>query len=106
MSDSEKLKELEKRISHLESIVLRKKPGKVVETQKYSGLVGGIQLLIDNSFFDTTRNVPEIVAELKRETYNYPIESIRTSLSRNFTKKQRILTRIQEDKKYKYVLRK
>jgi len=107
VNDSEKIKDIEKRLSRLEDIVLNKKVKKTIKTDgKYDGLGGGIQLLIDNSFFNTPKNVPDIVLELKRETYHYPTESVRALLSRDFTKKKRILTRIQENKKYKYVIRK
>jgi len=79
---------------------------KTKKQKKYSGLTGGIQMLIDNNFFDIPKGVPTIASELKREAYHYPTESIRTALSRDFTKKNRVLTRIVEKNKYKYVVRK
>ncbi|MEX2060857.1 MAG: hypothetical protein WD966_07375, partial [Nitrosopumilaceae archaeon] len=51
--------------------------------------VGGIQLLIDNDFFNKEREVKEVISELKREGYGYPPESIAKSLSRDFVHKKR-----------------
>jgi len=88
--DSKKIEKLVKRIVRLENIVLNKKTDKLFQkNKKYLGLAGGIQLLIDNKFLNKPRGVPEIVSELKRETYSYPMESVRAELSRDFTKKKK-----------------
>ena len=104
--ESKKLKDFEKRLVKLEKAVFGKKSKRLELKKENSGIKGGIQLLIKNSFFNKPKSVPEIVSELKREAYHYPTESVRTSLSRDFTKKERVLTRIQEKGNYKYVLRK
>ncbi len=108
-SINERFSKIEKRLEKMEKVLFSEKSTvgkKTVKQKKYSGLAGGIQLLIDNKFLNNPKDVPTIVSELKRETYHYPTESVRTSLSRDFTKKQRILTRILENNKYKYVIRK
>ena len=102
---NDRLEKIEQRIS-IDTTTLTEKKQTETKNKKYEGLAGGIQQLIDNNFLDTPKGVPEIVSELKRETYHYPTESIRTALSRDFTKKNRILTRVSENKKYKYIIRK
>jgi len=79
---------------------------KTKKQKKYSGLSGGIDLLIDNNFLNKPKDVNEIVSELKRENFHYPKNSIGKILSVDFTKKKRILTRIKEDKVFSYVVRK
>lgn len=67
MSNDEKINDILERLEKLENVVFNKKSKKIINNNgKYEGLSGGIQLLIDNSFFNTPRNVPEIVSELKR----------------------------------------
>jgi len=102
----DKIKELEKRIETLEKIVLTKDDVKE-RTKNYSGLRGGLKLLIDNDFFfSSPKNVQEIESELKREGYHYARPSISKALSVDFTYKQKFLSRLKEDKFWKYVIRK
>lgn len=101
---STKIKEIEERLSKIEKTVFKtKKPTSI--NNNYEGLSGGIQLIIDNGFLNTPKDVVEIISELKRENYHYPKESIRKIVSVDFTKKKRILTRVRENNLYKYVVR-
>ena len=70
----------------------------------YKGLVGGISFLIDNNFFNKPHLVSEIQSELKREGYHYGNKSV-DKILRDFQAKK-ILTRIDENGKWKYVIRK
>jgi hypothetical protein len=76
------------------------------KSNNYKGLVGGITLLIDNGFFISPKTANEVHAELKKETYYYSIQSVDSSLRKDFVSRKKILTRIQEGKVWKYVLRK
>lgn len=96
----------ENRIKKLEAIIFSKKDVTKVSKKSYKGLAGGIRLLIDNGFLNEPKSVKEIMAELKREGYHHPIASLSKILSVNFTKNQKLLSRIKEDKCWKYVLRK
>lgn len=86
--------------------------GEIEDTQQptksnnYNGLVGGITLLIDNGFFNNPKTANEVHAELKKETYYYSIQSVDSSLRKIFVSRKKILTRIKENKVWKYVLRK
>ncbi|MDH3766600.1 MAG: hypothetical protein OER82_12445 [Nitrosopumilus sp.] len=99
-----KLLELEKRIEVLEKMVLSK--NKTEWEKNYSGLKGGMQLLVDNNFFTKPRNLGEVESELKREGYHYPKSSISKILSVDLTNKQKLLNRVKEEKIWKYVIRK
>lgn len=72
----------------------------------YSSLKGGIILLIDDHFFDTPKSLRETIEQLKIKGYHYKKGSIQVALTRDFMKKKRTLTRIEDGKKYKYVIRK
>lgn len=99
-----RFEEIEKRLDNLEG-----KPNKIKKEKSkdnYSGLVGGIRFLIDNKKFDQPKTVAEIFEELKSEGYHYPKKSVEKLLSVNFMKNSKILNRINENKKWKYVLRK
>jgi hypothetical protein len=109
---AEKIAELEKivkaheqRILKLEKILLKKEAKPNVQTD-FKGLTGGINFLISKGFLDSPKSVKEIHEELKSEGYHYPEKSVRKILSIDFMQKHKILTRIQEGKVWKYVLRK
>ena len=105
----QEISKIKKRLEKIENVLFSENlqvGRKTIKQKKYSGLAGGIQLLLDNNFLDVPKDVPTIVSELKREAFHYPTESVRAALSRDFTKKKRILTRVQENNKYKYVKRK
>ncbi len=74
------------------------------KNKSYKGLVGGISFLIDNNFFDKPRSVNEVQSELIREGYHYSNKST-DKILRDFQAKK-ILTRVDENKKWKYVIRK
>lgn len=105
MDDSKKIKELEKRISKLESAVFGIKKSTRGKTD-YKGLVGGIRLLIDAGFFKKPVLVTEIQDELQKEGYYFPIQSTDTLLRRDMVNIKKILTRIKVDGVWQYVIRK
>ncbi len=81
-------------------------PEKTESKKDYSGLAGGIRLIVDNGFLNLPKNFKEIREELKREGYHYSNVGIMSTLSETFVKNKRVLTRIKEEKMWKYVLRK
>jgi len=86
------LKEHEKRITDLEKLLKNPKEVKKVKKREgYSGLVGGIQLLLDDKFFVKPVSVKEIFAELKIRNYHYPKTSVSKILAADFLKKKRTL---------------
>ena len=98
-------KTLEERVSDLEKVVFGTRRKTVINKEKkYKGLAGGIKFIIDNGFFKKPNLVSEVLNELKRESYHYSIESVDKTL-RDFHKR-RVLTRLDEKGKWKYVLRK
>lgn len=99
------LKDIKSRLEKIENVVFKNKKVKKEKDSDYTGLSGGIRLIIDNKFLNKPKDVSEIVSEMKRENFHYPKESIRKMLSADFTKKKRILTRIKEGKVFKYVIR-
>ena len=72
----------------------------------FSGLAGGIRFLIKNDFFNEPKTLKEVINELKREGYHRSISGVASTLSVTFTANQKILTRIKEEKTWKYVIRK
>ena len=72
------------------------------ETQSTS-LVGLIQKLKENGFFDTPKKVKDVKDELAQQTHHYPLESISTALIRRV--KNGELGRIKEGKMWVYVKR-
>jgi len=109
MSDTAKIKKMEKRLKKLENVVFKKSTsgGKQGKSSKdHSGLSGGIRLLIHDGFFKKPRELKEIFAELKRENYHYSKATVAKILARDFVKRLRILSRIKEEKNFMYVLRK
>jgi len=70
------LAKFENRLTKLEKIVFPSPSPAKKGPQKYRGLSGGIQFIIDNGFFNKQREVKEVISELKREGYHYSNESI------------------------------
>lgn len=99
---------IKKRLDDLERLLSTKKSSsmKPVKKEKYVGLVGGIQLLIDNKFFTNPKSLNEISKELKTNTYHYSLASISKILAKDFVRKKHSLNRIREGKLYRYVIRK
>lgn len=101
----EDIEKMERGVTTLKKGTIKTK-NKIVKNKikQYKGLTGGINFLIDNQFFNKLCSVSEVIIELKREGYHYSIKSV-DKILRDFHTK-RILTRFQEDKKWKYVIRK
>jgi len=76
---------------------------KISIENSYSGLKGGIEFLIDNTFLSNLKSAKEVQEELKKENYFHSKESVDKRLRFLVTKK--ILTRIKEDKIWKYAVR-
>lgn len=110
MDEIEKLKKIiqehEDRIVKLEKLFSDKKSTKLTEKKStHSGVSGGIQMLIDNGFFGEPKSVKAVVTEMKREGYYDSMATIDSTLRKVFLK-NRTLQRINEGKKWKYVIRK
>lgn len=106
-SETEKsLDSFEKRLKKLEEAVFNQKTKSDNRTKKYKGLVGGINFLIDNGFFNKLRTANEVHAELKKEGYYHRLQAVDTTLRRDFVGKKKILARDQENGVWKYALRK
>jgi len=104
----EKLQELENRIKKIETVVFSQEFSKKKDesVKKYEGLIGGMNFLIDNKFFDKPRKVIEIIDELNKEGYHYSRQAVDITLRRDLIKKKKILLRMMEGKFWNYVIRK
>jgi len=100
------LEDHEKRLSKIEETIFSKKVKVQKFPKNYSGLSGGIELLIDDGFFDTPKSTREIQGELKREGYHYSFTSVSKMLSIDFIQKRRVLRGLKEGGIWRYVLRK
>jgi len=71
-----------------------------------SGATGGLRVLVDEGYFDSPKQLPEIIERLKQEGRHYSSAAISMGLL-NLVK-ERVLTRFRdkEDTKWKYVIRK
>ena len=98
-----KVLELENRLNKIEQTLINRsiKPHK-----KYTGLAGGIRLILDNGFFDSPKSLNEVIDELKREGYTLSKSGVASTLSTTFTNKQKILTRIKDTEGWRYQRRK
>lgn len=74
--------------------------------KEFSGLAGGIRFIINSGFLNSPKDFKEIKDELKREGYHYSDAGIMSTLAETFVKNKRLLTRIKEEKFWKYVIRK
>jgi len=97
---------IEKRLDKLEGKPITSAEVKQGKKEDFSGLAGGIRLLIKNGFLNTPKDTKEIKTELKRESYHYTDAGISSTLTETFVKNKRVLNRIKEYKKWKYVVRK
>jgi hypothetical protein len=98
------LKDHEKRISKLESLV--KPTDDSVTTPVKKSKVSITDLLIElksEGFFKEPRFVSQIVEKLAEMTYHYPDKSLHSPLQRAV--KARILGRIRKDEQWAYVAR-
>lgn len=73
--------------------------------ENYSGLSGGIRLIIKQGFLNLPKSAREIFNELKSKDYHYSYESADKLLRIDFVG-NKILNRFKEGKVYKYVVRK
>ncbi|MEC4847670.1 MAG: hypothetical protein RI100_00580 [Nitrosarchaeum sp.] len=111
MEEIEKLKKIieghEDRISKLEKLTLKPIKSNKIKNGKddYSGRSGGIQMLIDNNFLSNPKLSAEVYDEMKKNGYYKSPQSVDSALRNVFVKK-RILERIKEEGKWKYVVRK
>ncbi len=71
-----------------------------------SGATGGLRVLVSEGYFDTPKQLPEIIERLKQEGRHYSNATISMGLL-NLVR-ERVLTRFRDkgDKKWKYVIRK
>lgn len=71
-----------------------------------SGATGGLRVSVDEGYFDSPKQLPEIIEQLKREGRHYSSATISMGLL-NLVR-ERVLTRFRDkgDKKWKYVIRK
>ncbi len=76
------------------------------ENNNYEGLRGGIRFLINNKFLKELRTAKDIHNELKKEGYYYSIKSVDADLRKYFFSQTKILSRIKENGKWKYIVRK
>ena len=107
IDDSKKIKKLEERISKLEKTVFgTRKPSTKSKVNQYEGLMGGINLLIENGFFKKPVLVTEVQDELQKEGYYQTIQSTDAVLRRNMVNRKKILTRVKVDGIWQYVIRK
>lgn len=105
-TDSEKIKKLEERISKLEKAIFGSQSKSIKNNNHYKGQTGGINLLIDNGFFDKPKLVTEVQDELRKEGYYHSIQSTDTVLRRDMVNRKKILTRLKVDGIWQYVRRK
>ena len=111
IDEIEKLKQIiqehDTRITKLEDRLVLKKSSKQKLSannisNNYVGINGGIQLLIENKFFNEAKSMQEIISEMKLRGYIYNRNSIDNTLKMIFLK-NKTLQRIPEDTKWKYV---
>ena len=102
----EKIDNIIKRLEKLEKVVFANEKPKIEAKNKYKGLSGGINFLIDSKFLNTLKSSNEIHWELRKEGHVYRKQAVDTLLRRDFVGKKKILARDREDKVWKYVRRK
>lgn len=101
MTDSQKIKELEKRVARLEKILIQSKP---IKTKKKSASVASLlEEFKDEGFFDQPKTLKEIRDELAKNNYHYAVTSLTNPLQR--LTRQKILGRLLENSKWAYVKR-
>jgi len=108
MNDQEikkRFEDIEKRLDLIEN-KRENERSKKASSKSLKGIVGGIQELIDSSFFDSPKSISEVIEKLKVEGHFGSKQTIDASVRKDFFKRKRILTRIKEGKTWKYVIRK
>lgn len=101
------IKDIMSRLLKLEKVVFSngikeiEKSGK----KKFSGVKGGINFLILQSFFNERRTAPEVRTELRNNKYQYSIQAVQTALNR-LSKLKGPLVALKESGKKVYVRRK
>lgn len=95
----------EERISVLEGCKKENKPSKEKAASDYSGLNGGIQMLIDEQYFESPQSTQNVIKKLNEKGYHYEQAVVAKALANYFMKRDRKLTRIKE-KVWKYAIRK
>ena len=71
----------------------------------FSGVVGGVRLLLSKGFFDKKKFLSEVKAEFASHDYHYSVQAIQTSLNR-FSKPSGPLVAFREGGKKVYGKRK
>lgn len=100
---------LDRRLQEVERKLAGKATRLAAELEReksYSGLKGGITLLMEEHFFDAPKSLDETIKQLAVKGYHHQSGAVQAALARDFMKKKRMLTRIKEENKYKYVVRK
>ena len=109
MISDEEFLDLKKRVERLEQKLNnpKKEFNKIEKSpNNYNGLVGGIRLLISEKFLNQPKSLGEISEELKRQGYHYSVKSISKALLVDFMKKMKLITRLKENKAWRYVIKK
>ncbi len=82
------------------------KPVTTAEVESFGGLSGGVNLILKEGFLITPKSVGDVQKELERRGYYHSFEAIATLLRRDFMKRRQILTRVEKEGKWYYVLKK
>lgn len=80
-----------------------KKPTKATRTP--TGCIGAIQILIEEGFLDELRTVQQIVTKLKEEGQPYSRELVSMNLLNLVKPRHKLLRRINDQDKWKYIVR-
>ena len=103
------LKKQDKKISHIEKMLssqkkISKSPSRKIKQKtnnRYSGLTGSINELTKSSFFNTPKELKEIMEQMKANAVFHPITNYPKSLLRLVKNKD--LRRLKDKNKCKYV---
>ena len=79
-------------------------PNQPASSKKMKGIQCGVQEIIDEGFFNKPRSTAETNLELERKGHFGDLKRISTVIRRDFFQKRKILTRVKENGKWKYVL--
>ena len=82
--DEKTVKELKDRLTRLEKAIFGRKSGQVRETvaRGFTGLKGGLHLLLSRGFFNTKKALAATRQELEEHDYHYSSAAIQTTLNR------------------------
>jgi len=101
----EKFEEIERRLDILEGKKI-KKDSKKIKQKPLKGIPKGVISIIEEGFLDTPKDINKIKGELNRKGYFASREIIDRTIRRDFFQKKGILSRIKENKKWNYVVKK